>query len=261
MNYYFKKNICLYISILIFSAALIAVFTSYVSAAEVTSLHVYSGAGLRKPMNDIGEAFENEYGIQIYYTYAGSAQNLSQLQIAGEGDIYIPGSRHYYEQANKKGLTNYTKDVAYHIPVIAVSKDNPKNINSIEDLTRDDLEIVLGDAKANAIGRLSQKIFSDNGIQKEVNKNVIAQTATVNELVTYMSLNQADASIVWEDNIANSEKIDLVRIAENKNDIKTIPISVLTMTEKETAARMFVDFVASKKAKKIFIKHGFKVIE
>lgn len=230
------------------------------AAESEISLHVYSGAGLRKPMDEIGAAFEKEYGIKVNYTYAGSAQNLSQLQMVGEGDIYIPGSRYYYKKADEKGLTTFVKDVAYHIPVIAVPKGNPADIQSLKDLANEGVKVTLGDERANAIGRLSEKILSRNNILEAVNKNVIAKTATVNELVIYINMNQADASIIWEDNIAGTESVEIIRIDKTKNEIKTIPISVLSCSKNKKAAVKFAEFVASEKGKALYEKHGFKKV-
>ncbi len=260
--YKYKKSLLL--SLMIFAVIIFTVTSlgaGYVKAEEEKSLLVYSGAGLRKPMNDIGKAFEEEYGVQINYTYGGSAHILSQLQLAGEGDIYIPGARYYYEKAKEKGLTTFEEDVAYHIPVIAVPKGNPANIKGLDDLCRDDVEIVLGDEKSAAIGRLSQKILSANNLAEGANKNVIAKAATVNELVIYITMKQADGAIIWEDNVYGIEDIDIVRIAKDRNKIKTIPVCVLSLTEKNELAMKFAKYVASEKGKSFYIKHGFKPVE
>ena len=247
---------------MIFLSAMVFLLLSIVSvyAQDVSekSLLVYSGAGLRKPMDEIGKVFEEKFGVKIDYTYAGSAQNLSQLQLVGEGDVYIPGDLYYYEQAKEKGLTIYEKDIAYHIPVIAVPKGNPAGIKSLDDLCRNDVEIVLGDEKAAAIGKVSQKILTNNNIAEEVNKNVVAKTATVNELVVYIAMKQADGAIIWEDNVNGVEDIEIVRIPNEKNEIKTIPVCVLSFTDKKELAIQFADFVASETGKGIFEKHGFK---
>lgn len=253
----------LFKSMKIITLLLLAILLTGNSALAETnsSLLVYSGAGLRKPMDEIAEAYEIEYGVQINYTYAGSAQNLSQLQMAGEGDIYVPGAQYYYEQAAQKDLTTYKKDLAYHVPVIAVPKGNPAGITSLDDLTKKGVEVILGDERSAAIGRLSQKILEKNNLTDAVEKNVVAKAATVNELVIYINMKQADASIIWEDNVSGVKDIDIVYIAEEKNEIKTIPAAVLSISEKKQEAQKFVDYLASEKGKNIFEKHGFKAVE
>lgn len=225
------------------------------------TLLVFSGAGLRKPMDEIGEVFEEKFGVKVEYTYAGSAQNLSQVELSGEGDVYVPGDLYYYEAAKEKDLVTEMKEVAYHIPVIAVPKGNPAGITCLEDLAKEDVQIVLGDEKSAAIGKVCQKILQQNGLDEAVNNNTIAKAATVNELVVYITMGQADASIIWEDNVMGVEEIEMVRIADEKNEIKIIPVCIVKNSGKEELARKFVDFTASEEGKGIYEKHGFKPVQ
>ncbi len=221
------------------------------------SLLVYCGAGMRKPMDEIGLIFEEKYGTSINYNYAGSNTLLSQMELTQKGDIYMPGATYYFDVAKEKGFTDYEQLIAYHVPVIEVPKGNPANITSLDDLAKPGVKVILGDAKAAAIGKIGNKILEKNGIYEDVEKNTIARSATANELVVYISMNQADASIIWEDLVVNSEKIEIVAIPYEQNIIKIIPIGTLTFSEKNDAAKKFVDFVASAEGKMIYEKHGF----
>ncbi len=224
---------------------------------EPHSLLVYCGAGMRKPMDELGSLFFEEYGIPINYNYAGSNTLLAQMELTRKGDVYMPGATYYFDIAKEKGITDYEQRVAYHVPVIAVPKGNPAGITSLSDLAKPGVTVILGDSKAAAIGKMANKILEKNGIYDTVANNTIARGATVNELVVYTSMKQADASIIWEDLVVNSEKIDIVEIPSEQNVIKIIPIGTLTFSEKKDAATKFVDFVASPGGKAIFEKHGF----
>ncbi len=70
-------------------------------------------------------------------------------------------------------------------------------------------------------------------------------------------MKQADASIIWEDLVIYSDKMDVVKIPVGQNIIKIIPIGTLTASEQKDTATKFVDFVASPAGKAIFEKHGF----
>nr|QNO47322.1 hypothetical protein BBMLNMBM_00001 [Methanosarcinales archaeon ANME-2c ERB4] len=221
------------------------------------SLLVYCGAGMRKPMDEIGSLFEEEYGVSIHYNYAGSNALLSQMELTRKGDVYMPGATYYFDLARDKGLTDYEQLIAYHVPVIAVPRGNPANITSLEDLAEPEVTVILGDSKAAAIGKLGDAILETNGLYDAVEKNVIARGATVNELIVYVSMKQADASIIWEDLAANSEKMEIVKIPDGQNIIKIVPIGTLTSSKQKDTAKGFVDFVASPEGKAIFEKHGF----
>lgn len=220
---------------------------------------VYCGAGMSKAASEIGELFEKKYHTAIHYNFAGSNTLLSQIQIVKKGDVYIPAADYYMEIASNKKLVEIPVTIAFHIPVIAVPKGNPKNITSLEDLAGNDIRIGLGDPKAAAIGKTSAEIFKKNNLEPRVYKNVITRTATVNELVVYLGLNQVDAAIIWEDNaLAAAGEVDVVPIPRNQNRVETIPAAVLTLSKQKKHARRFIDFLCSPKAKEIFKKYGFK---
>ncbi|MBW1673383.1 MAG: molybdate ABC transporter substrate-binding protein [Deltaproteobacteria bacterium] len=244
--------------VLAFFVASLLVYPQFGFAKDM--LLVYSGAGMRKPMDKIGIAFEKKYGVAVMYNYAGSNTLLSQIELTKKGDVYMPGATMYINKAKEKGFVDYEKPVAYHIPVIAVPKGNPAKIRTLKDLTRPSVKIVFGDPMAAAIGKLGNKVLKKNKLYDDVQKNVIAHTATVNELVVYLCMKQTDASIIWKASLIGTEdKTDILEIPKEQNIVKVIPIGRLTFSKNKNRAKEFVDFVTSDKGKEIFEKCGFTV--
>lgn len=227
---------------------------------EAETLIVYCGAGLRKPMDEIAQIYEDKFNVKIEYSYAGSAQNLTQIELMEEGDLYVPGAYSYFESAKEKGFTEDAQKVVYHIPVIGVPAGNPANITCLADLANTGVKVVLGDERSAAIGKVSQKMLDRNGLLEQVEKNVVAKDATVNEVLVHVAMEQADACIIWEDNASGVDEIEIVEIAEENNMIKTIPVSILTFSEKKDIAGQFSNYLVSEEGIKIFEKHGFKAI-
>lgn len=229
--------------------------TSSVSDSGQT-LFVYSGAGLKAPMLEIAEVFEAETGVEVTYTFAGSGALISQLELARTGDAVILGGTPDYETARKKGLVGEPQYVAYHVPVIAVVKGNPKQIESLEDFTQSGLKVILGDPASCAIGKTSDQLLEAYGILDEVEENVVSRAATINELVVAMNLGTADATIITMDQV-NSETMDVIYLPVSDNAVLVIPIGVTTVTTQPELAARFADFVASDEGKSIFEAHGF----
>ncbi|MEA1959235.1 MAG: molybdate ABC transporter substrate-binding protein [Chloroflexota bacterium] len=227
------------------------------TAQETTTLMVYSGAGMQEPMDEIAVMFEEEYGIDVVYNYAGSNALLSQMELTEEGDVYMPGETYYLEVAEDKGFIDYKQLVAYHIPVITVPAGNPANISCIEDLANEGVEVAWGDPEAAAIGRLANKILEKNNLYDEVWENIIVTVPTMNELIVYIAMGQADASINWGDVVYENEDIEVVDIPKEQNLIKIIPIGTLVFSEEPEAAELFVDFCASDEAKAVFESYDF----
>ena len=228
---------------------------------EGQTLLVYSGAGLSKAMDEMGQAFEQKYGAKINYNYAGCAQLLGQMEINKTGDVFVGGSLNDMKIAKEKGFADKYYEVVYHIPAIAIPKGNPAGISELADLAKPGVKLVLGDAKSNAICKKGEKIFTQNGLTEGIGKNVVARDATVNEIVTHIAMKQGDAGLVWEDNGAANKDIEIITIPKEQNIIDTVPVCVLSFTEKQELAQVFVDFINSQEGREIFANHGFKPIE
>ncbi len=225
------------------------------------SLMVFAGAALRKPMDEIGAAFQDKYGCTVEYTYAGSAQNLSQIELTGEGDIYVPGDESYTDITLEKGLSEEAQPVVLHVLSIGVPEGNPADIASIEDLGKPGVKVVLPDPESASSGKLSMKVLEKAGVLEEVKANVVAMAPTEPEIVVYLTMKQGDASLIWEDNIATAEGVEIIDIAGDLGHIQTIPVAVLKSTTNHELAQLFADFVASDEAQPSWEKYGYRAAE
>jgi molybdate transport system substrate-binding protein len=221
------------------------------------TLLVYCGAGMREPMDEIAEIFEEREGIRIEYTYGNSAQLLSQIELYQTGDAYMPGALPYIQSAMDKGFVNRTEKVVYHVITIVVPKGNPANITSLEDLAQPGVRVAIGEPTGPAIGQGTKKMLEKDGLWDAVSANAVVRTATVNELLVYIAMEQADAALIYED-LYNPEAMEKIEIPRAQGKIDVVPIGTLTFTEKWEDAGKFIDFVASDEGKVIFRKHGFE---
>ncbi len=230
-------------------------------AAETTTeksvdLIVYCGAGLREPMEDIAAAYTAETGNGIDFIFGGSNTLLSQMELIEQGDVYMPGATYYFGAAQEKGFVNDSELICYHVPVITTPKGNPENIQSLEDMGKEGVTLELGDPKACAIGKLSNKIIEKNKLNESIYPNVVTRSATVNELVLHTALGQVDGAICWED-LVNDDGMEIIYIPNEQNIIKIVPIGSLIFSEHPEEAQEFVDFTASEKGLAIFEDNGF----
>jgi len=225
-------------------------------AGEKTML-VYCGAGMKEPMDEIAQIFEEKEGIKIEYTYGGSAQLLSQIELYQTGDAYMPGALAYIKTAMDKGFVDRNQSVVYHVISIVVPKGNPANITSLEDLAKPGVRVAIGEPTGPAIGQGTKKMLEKDGLWDAVSANAVVKTATVNELLVYVAMNQADAALIYED-LYNPEAMEKIDIPKAQGKVDIVPIGTLTFSKNKENAGKFMDFVASDEGKSIFAKHGFE---
>jgi len=224
-----------------------------------TELLLYCGAGIRPPADELIETFASEYGIKIAPDYAGSEVLLSKIKLIRQGDLYMPGDKHYVEQAAQADMILSQKSVCYWVPTIFVQKGNPKAIHGLNDLLKPEIKLGLGDSDACAIGRISKKILEKNNIKwEDIQKYLAFKSLTVNELGMQIQAQALDAVIVWDATARYySEYGEEIPIAIENNVISTVDIGVLKFTKHQELADKFVDFITSEKGKAILNKHQY----
>ena len=230
------------------------------SDSAAKELLLYCGAGIRPPVQEIAEAFEREHGVKVVTDYAGSEVLLSKIKLTRQGDLYMPGDKHYVEQAAQEGMILSQQSVCYFVPTILVKKGNPKKIQGLRDLLTGGLKLGIGDAKACAIGRKTKQIFTKNNIAwEDVEKNIAFQSLTVNELGMQIQTGSLDAVVVW-DAIAHyyNEHGTEVSIPVEENVISTVNIGILSFTEDRSLAEEFVKFAVSQSGQEIFKQHNYR---
>ncbi|MCK4619780.1 MAG: molybdate ABC transporter substrate-binding protein [Desulfobacterales bacterium] len=224
---------------------------------ESKELLVFAGAGMRVPLNEIGERFEKLYGIKVIYDYGGSGRLGNKILVGQSPDVFIPGSDKWAKILKEKGHVKDYTSVAYHTPVIITPKGNGK-VNSLGDFLDSNNRLVLGDVKACAIGGASAAIFKKAGLE-ESKMNVRAKGQAVKQLVLWIEGNNADASIVWKADAVQSSRVRIVGIPEQYNVRSIIPVCQIVKHKKET--NEYIHYLLGVEGKVIFKKHGFEVVE
>jgi molybdate transport system substrate-binding protein len=205
-------------------------------------------------LREIGNSFEKKYGTKVVYDFAGSGRLGNKILVGQIPDLFIPGSAKWAKILKKKGDILKYPPIAYHTPVIITPEGNGK-IKSLQDFMNNDNRIVLGDAKAAAIGGISVKIFQKARLD-ESKMNIKARGVTVKQLVLWIEGNNADASIVWRADAVQSAKVRIVPISAEHNVTDIIPLC--RMAKHKKAATQLSNYILSPEGKQIFNKHGFK---
>jgi molybdate transport system substrate-binding protein len=235
--------------------------------AEVPQLNFFCGGVNRAAVEQSLREFEEREGVQIRSQFAGCGSLVSTMKSIksadptdGYPDLYLTCDKTFYEmvQAN----FGVGRDVSTTDVIILVRKDNPKNIQSLEDLARAGIGFGTTDPKMSTLGFLSWKILAAKGLKEAVRDNAIVTTPTAHELVTQMvSHPKLDAVLVYVANCREAKEtcelipIDhpLARATQNIGMANKTPYPALT-------ERLINALHATEKSKKRFLGSGFQWI-
>lgn len=253
-------TLCLILTVLVCT-----VTSPAMAQSSPVTLTVYSGAGLMHPMDELIEAFkETNPEVSVQVNYAGSGEHFGMIAIQKTGDVFVPGSDKFMEDALEREFVRpeSIRTLCYHVPVILTPEGNPAGIHTLEDLAKPGIRLGIGDPQATAIGKIAHKLFEREGLTEKITSNIVVRPITVNQLLIYTATGQVDAVLAWEDQALWAEgrgKVTIVNIPASKNIIKTIPAGVISFTKNPEWAEKFVSWLSSQKGRETWTKWEFPV--
>lgn len=222
---------------------------------------VFCGSANKPAMEEIASAFQKETGVEINMIFGGSGTLLSQLEMSGKGEIYLPGSPDYIiiGEGKKLLIENSDRIVAYLVPAIITPAGNPAGIQSLEDLTRPGIRVGIGNPKSVCLGLYSIELLEKAGLTDKVLSNTVTFGGSCSKTANLASMSQVDAILGWRVfHYWNPKRMTYVPLAEDKIPrISYIPISVPIHTRDRKLSERFIDYVLSEKGKAVYEKYGY----
>lgn len=228
---------------------------------EPKSITAFCGSASKPPLEEAAKIFSEKTGIRVDLTFGGSGGVLSQMKLAKEGDLYIPGSPDYIVIAERDGVIEpgSAQLVAYLIPAIVVQPGNPKNIKTLADLANPGIKIGIGNPESVCVGLYAIEILIRSNLLESVGKNIVTYAESCDKTASIVALKAVDAVLGWEVFSAWSPKsMETVFLTpEQIPRIAYIPVSISKFTKDKEAANKFANFLVSPEGKKIFTKWGY----
>lgn len=208
-------------------------------------LLVFCAAGIKPPVEAAAHDFTVELGVPVQIQYGGSGTLLSNLRVAGAGDLFIAADTTYIESARSLGLIAETLPLARQAPVIAVAKGNPKHIRTLEDLLQPGIRIAMANPDAASIGRTVRSLLQKAGSWDAFAPRVTVYKPTVNDVATDVRIGSVDAGIVWDATALQFPSLDSVAVPLFTNAVETVSIAVLKRSTQPTAALRLARYLAA----------------
>lgn len=224
------------------------------------ALDLYCAAGMRRPVEELCSAYERETGVPVRIQYAGSGTLLSSLQASRSGDLYVAGDVSFVDRAVELGLAREVFPLARMTPVLAVATGNPLGIQRLEDLSRSDVRLGLGDPGAAAIGKVTRTVLETSGLWEEVFAGVKVTEPTVESLATALSVGALDAAIIW-DATARSHDLEYITLQELSAAPRNVTLGVLTSARQPAALRLARYLSSGDLGARAFTEHGFEPVD
>ena len=231
----------------------LALFSAPALAAE---LHMYAGAGLRVPADEIIKKFEAESGHSVKVEYANMGQLLTRFKAAKTGDVFLSGSEFYVDELAREKAVAARHKLVLHTAVMAVRNDKIGKIKTWKDLSESKLRIAMGDPKALALGKAGETMLEKSGYGEKLRGMVTVRGTTIKQVLMYLVNGDVDAAVIgYSDAVKNKDLTILPTPAGTPQEISEI--AALSTSQNPEAAKALTDYFARPENIKIFVDFGF----
>lgn len=247
-------------------------------ASEKTELVVFAAASMTETLNQIKTDYEAQHkDITLTYNFDSSGTLKTQIQEGATCDVFISAAQKQMDQldaskdktANPEQLdfinSDSRMDLLENKVVLVVPENNPKNINSFDDLKSKlesgDVLLAMGNSDV-PVGQYTQKILQYWRLDEKAlaDAGKITYGSNVKEVTTQVSEGSADCGVVYYTD-AYSAGLKIVGEATEEMCGKTIyPAAVMKNSEHPEQAQEFLSYLSSDAAAKVFEKVGFAAV-
>jgi molybdate transport system substrate-binding protein len=190
------------------------------------------------------------------FQFAGSDQLAFQITQGAHADVFAAASPKYPQQLYAQGLCSKPAAFATNTVVLIVPRANPARIDSVYDLQRDGVKLVIG-AQGVPIGDYTRKLLANLGLSS-VLKNVVSQEDDVKYVVAKVALGEADAGFVYRTDVKPvGNKVFRIAIPAAGQPTVQYQLCIPTTRQHPQLAAAFVREVLSKRGRAALRTAGF----
>ncbi len=218
-------------------------------------LNVFAASSLTNAFTDEQAALKTSApDLALTYNFAGTQQLVQQIQSGAPADVIASADQKNMQTLIDAGLVETPKVFAKNKLQIAVAPGNPKHIQSLSDLEKSGVVLVLADPSVPA-GKYALQAFDNAGLPAPKPKSL---ELDVKATLAKLTSGEADAVVVYVTDVkAAGDKVQGVEIPANQNVTATYPIAALKDSKHLAAAEAFVNEIASGGGQQVLATRGF----
>jgi molybdate transport system substrate-binding protein len=242
--------------------------TGATDVGDAISLTVFAAASLTDPFEEIAQDFQDANpGVQVILNFAGSQQLALQLELGARADVLATADERNMDHVVAAGLVSPAgpRPFAHNRVVVILPEGNPGEIESLADLARPGVKLVLAGERVpvgayarQVLAKLSNDPAYGANYADSVLGNVVSYEENVKQVVAKVVLGEADAGFVYSSDVTPAVMGDVRRleIPEAFNVRTTYPISVLDEAAEPDLAIQFIDLILGPTGQTVLHKWG-----
>ncbi len=227
---------------------------------EKTTIMVAAAASLRYCMEgELKSMFEAEHlDTEVTFTFDSSGKLQTQIEEGADVDVFFSAATKQMKALDEKGMIDSPSivDLLENKIVLIVAKDDNGNIEDFADIVLAET-IAIGDPESVPAGQYAKEALTNLGLWDAVSAKA-SLGGNVTEVLNWVAEGSAEAGIVYATDAATTDKVQVVAPAPEDSVSKVVyPVGIVESSTKKDAAKLFIDFLKSPAALKVFEEYGF----
>lgn len=234
----------------------------YAGRFQADSLQVWSCGGLSEAFMEANNLYEQRNGIQVNYTGAFAAALGKSLIGGAVTEIFAGRVLQLAKTLRADNKMLYFRPLCFTDYVLITPLENPAGIQSIQDLARPGVKVILPLGASAPGGDAVMGILKKANIDQAVLKNMIKKESCVIKMMPAIINGEGAVSIVERRltrQTSFSGKVKVIPIPETlfPPGPLTFTIGVMKYAKDRELADDYVNFICSDEGQAIFEQHGF----
>lgn len=241
------------------------------SGPAARTLTVFAAASLTQAFGEMGKTFEAANpGVKVAFNFAGSQTLVTQIQGGAPADIFASASGTNMDALVTGGFVDKAAPQVFltNLLVAILPPANPANVQSLQDLSKPGLKLVLGDVSVPA-GKYARQILDNlskdptygSDFGTKVLAHVVSNETDVKQVVAKVQLGEADAGIVYISDAVAAPTLKTIEIPAAVNVVAKYPIAALAKSANSDLAAQFIAYILSADGQATLRKWGFTPIK
>lgn len=246
-------------------AASIELFApSPVVAQSDTKLLVSAAISLKDSLEEIKPTYQKTNPkVTITYNFGSSGALQQQIENGAPADIFFSAAQKQMDALDSKRLIlkDTRRNLLNNRLVLVVPKKS-SGITSFRDLTDPKVKkIAIGEPRSVPAGQYAEEVLKKLEIWDRVKPKLVLGN-NVRQVLAFVESGNADVGVVYLTDAKTSNQVkEVATAADNLHSPIVYSVAVLKDRKNPSAARKYVQFLSSDRAKNVFEKCGYKMAE
>lgn len=242
------------------------------------SISIFSAKACAAPLDKAAALYEERTGtkIQVAVCSRHCAKPVAEEAVGTTGgddflleiaegkihDLAISGAEYLFDDGEIRGIIakKQRRTIAYRTSAIVVPKDNPKNLQTLEDLTQPGIRI--GISVIDCLKGVWEDAAGRAGLMEPIRNNITYYANGCVAIMEAVASDEIDVAIGWTAfQHLDTERTLVIEMPEEYRVLRGTCVGMLSFAKDPELAKDFMNFLASPDAQKFYIELGWVVPE